>query len=60
MGDDAVGGDASPEQIEKMAALLGGALTDGARGIVDFAVEHPQRRRGQAGPVAQCVARGIA
>ena len=33
MGDDAVGGDASPEQIEKMAALLGGALTDGAVGL---------------------------
>ncbi len=33
MGDDAVGGDASPEQIEKMAALLGGALTDGAMGL---------------------------
>ena len=33
MGDDAVGGDASPEQIEKMAALLRGALTDGAVGL---------------------------
>ncbi len=33
MGDDAVGGDASPEQIEKMAELLGAALADGAMGL---------------------------
>ena len=33
MGDEAVGGDASPEQIEKMAGLLGGALADGALGL---------------------------
>ena len=33
MGDDAVGGDATPEQIEKMAALLGDALADGALGL---------------------------
>ena len=33
MGDDAVGGDASAEQIEKMATLLGGALADGALGL---------------------------
>ncbi|HKH52855.1 MAG TPA: amidohydrolase family protein, partial [Mycobacterium sp.] len=33
MGDDAVGGDASPEQIDKMAALLGAALADGALGL---------------------------
>jgi N-acyl-D-aspartate/D-glutamate deacylase len=33
MGDDAVGGDASPEQIDKMAALLGAALADGAMGL---------------------------
>ena len=33
MGDDAVGGDATPEQIEKMAALLGAALADGALGL---------------------------
>ena len=33
MGDDAVGGDASPEQIEKMATLLGAALADGALGL---------------------------
>src|ERR1700754_3846344 len=33
MGDDAVGGDASPEQIAKMATLLGAALADGAMGL---------------------------
>ena len=33
MGDDAVGGDATPEQIEKMATLLGDALADGALGF---------------------------
>ena len=33
MGDDAVGGDATPEQIETMAALLGAALADGALGL---------------------------
>ncbi|MEO3761623.1 amidohydrolase family protein [Mycobacterium sp. B14F4] len=33
MGDDAVGGDASPAQIGKMAALLGAALADGALGL---------------------------
>jgi N-acyl-D-aspartate/D-glutamate deacylase len=33
MGDDAVGGDASPQQIEKMATLLGAALADGAMGL---------------------------
>lgn len=33
MGDDAVGGEASPEQIEKMAAILGAALSDGALGL---------------------------
>src|SRR3954467_307981 len=33
MGDDAVGGEASPEQTEKMAALLGAALADGAMGV---------------------------
>jgi N-acyl-D-aspartate/D-glutamate deacylase len=33
MGDDAVGGTASPQQIEKMAALLGAALADGALGL---------------------------
>jgi N-acyl-D-aspartate/D-glutamate deacylase len=33
MGDDAVGGEATPEQIEKMAALLGAALADGALGL---------------------------
>ena len=33
MGDDAVGGGASGEQIEKMVALLGDALSDGALGL---------------------------
>jgi hypothetical protein len=33
MGDDAVGGNAPPEQIGKMAALLGAALADGAMGL---------------------------
>ena len=33
MGDDAVGGDASPEQIEEMVTLLGAALADGALGL---------------------------
>jgi N-acyl-D-aspartate/D-glutamate deacylase len=33
MGDDAVGGDASPEQIEKMAVLLSAALAAGALGL---------------------------
>src|SRR3954465_9608931 len=33
MGDDAVGGAASPEQIEKMATILGTALADGALGL---------------------------
>jgi N-acyl-D-aspartate/D-glutamate deacylase len=33
MGDDAVGGEASPAQIGKMAALLGAALADGALGL---------------------------
>jgi N-acyl-D-aspartate/D-glutamate deacylase len=33
MGDDAVGGDASPAQIGKMAALLGAALAEGALGL---------------------------
>src|ERR1700759_2897949 len=33
MGDDAVGGEATPEQIEKMAPLLGAALRDGAMGL---------------------------
>jgi N-acyl-D-aspartate/D-glutamate deacylase len=33
MGDDAVGGQASPEQITRMATLLGGALADGAMGL---------------------------
>ena len=33
MGDDAVGGDASPQQIEKMATILGAALADGALGL---------------------------
>jgi len=33
MGDDAIGGAASPAQIEKMAALLGDALADGALGL---------------------------
>ena len=33
MGDDAVGGEASAAQIEKMATLLGAALADGALGL---------------------------
>ncbi|AGB21197.1 N-acyl-D-aspartate/D-glutamate deacylase [Mycobacterium sp. JS623] len=33
MGDDAVGGEASAAQIEKMAILLGAALADGALGL---------------------------
>ena len=33
MGDDAVGGEATPEQIDKMVALLGRALADGALGL---------------------------
>jgi N-acyl-D-aspartate/D-glutamate deacylase len=33
MGDDAVGGETSPEQIDKMAALLGAALAEGALGL---------------------------
>jgi len=33
MGDDAVGGEASRAQIEKMATLLGAALSDGALGM---------------------------
>jgi N-acyl-D-aspartate/D-glutamate deacylase len=33
MGDDAVGGAASPQQIEKMATILGTALADGALGL---------------------------
>jgi N-acyl-D-aspartate/D-glutamate deacylase len=33
MGDDAVGGAATPEQIDKMVALLGRALADGALGL---------------------------
>jgi N-acyl-D-aspartate/D-glutamate deacylase len=33
MGDDAVGGDSSTEQIGKMAALIGAALADGAMGF---------------------------
>src|SRR6516225_8802385 len=33
MGDDAVGGDASDEQIDQMVALLGDALADGALGL---------------------------
>jgi N-acyl-D-aspartate/D-glutamate deacylase len=33
MGDDAVGGDATAEQIEKMVALLGDALAAGALGL---------------------------
>ena len=33
MGDDAVGGDATPEQIDEMAALLAEALADGALGF---------------------------
>jgi N-acyl-D-aspartate/D-glutamate deacylase len=33
MGDDAVGGAATPEQIDKMVALLGQALADGALGL---------------------------
>jgi N-acyl-D-aspartate/D-glutamate deacylase len=33
MGGDAVGGEASPEHIEKMATLLGAALADGAMGL---------------------------
>src|ERR1700737_1188498 len=33
MGDDAVGGDATAEQIEKMVALLGDALAAGALGM---------------------------
>jgi N-acyl-D-aspartate/D-glutamate deacylase len=33
MGDDAVGGDASDDQIDQMVALLGDALADGALGL---------------------------
>jgi N-acyl-D-aspartate/D-glutamate deacylase len=33
MGDDAVGGEASRAQIEKMATILGAALADGAMGL---------------------------
>jgi N-acyl-D-aspartate/D-glutamate deacylase len=33
MGDDAVGGDATDEQIDRMVALLGDALADGALGL---------------------------
>ncbi len=33
MGDDAVGGEATAEQIDKMVALLGRALADGALGL---------------------------
>jgi N-acyl-D-aspartate/D-glutamate deacylase len=33
MGDDAVGGEATPEQIDKMVALLGRALAEGALGL---------------------------
>ena len=57
MGDDAVGGDASPEQIEKMATRW---CRPGGRcdGLVDVAVEHPQRRRRPA-VVAQRIARRI-
>src|SRR6185312_5432731 len=33
MGSDAIGGDASPAQIEKMVALLGDALAAGALGL---------------------------
>jgi N-acyl-D-aspartate/D-glutamate deacylase len=33
MGDDAVGAEATPEQIDKMVALLGRALADGALGL---------------------------
>jgi N-acyl-D-aspartate/D-glutamate deacylase len=33
MGDDAVGGEATAEEIERMAALLGDALADGALGL---------------------------
>jgi N-acyl-D-aspartate/D-glutamate deacylase len=33
MGDEAVGGEATPEQIDKMVALLGEALADGALGL---------------------------
>jgi N-acyl-D-aspartate/D-glutamate deacylase len=33
MGDDAVGGAATPEQTEKMVTLLGDALADGALGL---------------------------
>jgi N-acyl-D-aspartate/D-glutamate deacylase len=33
MGDDAVGGDASPEQIETMTTLLRAALAEGAMGL---------------------------
>jgi N-acyl-D-aspartate/D-glutamate deacylase len=33
MGDDAVGGEATPEQIDNMVALLGRALADGALGL---------------------------
>ena len=60
MGDDAVGGDASPEQIEKMAALLGGALADGAMGLSTSQSNTHNDGDGPAGPVAQRVARGAA
>src|SRR4029078_3006346 len=33
MGDDAVGGTATPDTIGKMAVLLGAALADGALGL---------------------------
>src|SRR5258707_15598222 len=50
MGDDAVGGDATPEQIEKMAALLGAALADGALGLSTSQSNTPNDGEGQPGP----------
>ena len=58
MGDDAVGGDATPEQIEQMVALLHDALDDGALGLSTSQSTDPQRRRRPAGAVAQRIARG--
>ena len=49
-----------PQQIEKMAALLGGALADGALGLSTSQSNTHNDGDGPAGPVAQCVARGAA
>ena len=57
MGEDAIGNEATPEQIDEMVRVLHASIEAGAHRLFDHAVVHALRRRRQAGRVALGVAR---